>query len=133
MTNKGQRLAMAFDYGIKSIGIATGQELTGMATPLTAIPAQDGVPNWDKLQTLLNEWSPDVLIVGLPLNMDGSEQTITHRAKKFANRLNGRFGIAVETYDERLTTTDAKAQLFEEGGYRNLDKGKMDALSAPLI
>ena len=65
--------------------------------------------------------------------MDGSEQELTVRAKKFANRLHGRFGLPVETHDERLTTVDAKAQLFERGGYRKLKKDAIDSHSAILI
>lgn len=127
------RTIMGFDYGVKSIGVAVGQEVTGTANALTALPAKEGIPNWDQIEKLLKEWQPDLLVVGLPLNMDGTEQEITVRAKKFANRLHGRFGKQVETYDERLTTVDAKQQLFEEGGYRNLQKGKIDAESARLI
>ncbi|WP_198673777.1 Holliday junction resolvase RuvX [Algibacillus agarilyticus] len=135
MTNSkiGERLVIAFDYGVKSIGIATGQELTGTANGLTFIKARDGIPNWDEIEKIFKEWQPDLLVVGLPLNMDGTEQEITKRAKKFANRLHGRFGLPVETNDERLTTVDAKARLFESGGYKNLQKGNVDAMSAKLI
>ncbi|NTS77835.1 Holliday junction resolvase RuvX [Catenovulum sp. SM1970] len=133
MTQPGQRLIMAFDFGAKSIGIATGNEVTASANALCAIKANDGIPNWDELGQILKEWQPQLLVVGLPLNMDGTEQELTLRARKFANRLHGRYGLQVETYDERLTTVDAKAQLFEQGGYRNLQKGKVDALSAEII
>ncbi|MGL4715020.1 MAG: Holliday junction resolvase RuvX, partial [Aeromonas sp.] len=66
-------------------------------------------------------------------NMDGSDQEITVRARKFGNRLHGRFGKPVEFKDERLTTTDARARLFEHGGYRALEKGSVDGVSAQLI
>lgn len=69
----------------------------------------------------------------LPLNMDGTEQPLTQRARKFAGRLHGRFGLQVALQDERLTTTDAKARLFERGGYRALEKGMVDSVSALLI
>jgi putative Holliday junction resolvase len=124
---------MGFDFGTKSIGIATGNSLTGSATPLVAIKAQDGIPNWDQIEVLLKEWQPDRLIIGLPLNMDGTEQELTQRARKFGNRLNGRFGYPIEFQDERLTTTDAKARLFEKGGYKALAKGAVDNASAALI
>jgi len=74
-----------------------------------------------------------VVVVGLPLNMDGTEQEMTQRARKFANRLHGRFRVAVETCDERLTTTDAKSMLFELGGYKKLTKDKVDSVSACVI
>lgn len=124
---------LAFDYGIRNIGVAVGQSVTATATPLKALKANDGIPNWEQLERLLKEWQPDVCVVGLPLNMDGSEQPITVRARKFANRLHGRFGVKVELQDERLTTVSAKELLFAEGGYRNLDKGSIDSASACLI
>jgi putative Holliday junction resolvase len=65
--------------------------------------------------------------------MDGTEQEMTQRARKFANRINGRFGVKIATQDERLTTADAKARLFELGGFKALTKGQIDAVSAVLI
>jgi len=130
MTNQ---TIMAVDYGTGSIGFAIGQQLTGTASPLKAVKAKDGTPNWDEVEKLLKEWLPDLVVVGLPLNMDGTEQPMTARAKKFAKRLHGRFGVQVTTHDERLTTVDAKAHLFERGGYRNLKKGNIDSQSAVVI
>lgn len=129
----GQRTLLGFDFGTRSIGVAIGQEITGSAQPLRALKANDGVPNWDEIQKLLTEWQPDLVIVGLPLNMDGTEEPLTQRARKFANRIHGRFGVVVELQDERLTTTDARARLFERGGYRALEKGMVDGISALLI
>lgn len=129
----GERTLLGFDYGTRSIGVAIGQEITASAQPLCSLKANDGVPNWDEVGKLLTEWQPDCVIVGLPLNMDGSEQPLTQRARKFANRLHGRFGVAIALQDERLTTTDARARLFEQGGFRALDKGRVDAISAVLI
>ncbi len=127
------RTLIAFDFGTKSIGVAIGQEVTGTARPLTAFKAQDGVPDWGKVEKMLNEWQPDLIVVGLPLNMDGTEQPLTARARKFANRLHGRFGKPVELQDERLSTVEARADLFERGGFRALDKGQVDATSAVII
>lgn len=124
---------IAFDYGIKSIGVAVGQKITGTASPLSALKANDGIPNWQTIADVFAEWQPDNLLVGLPLNMDGSEQEITQRARKFANRLHGRFGLTVHTHDERLSTVDAKARLFELGGFKKLTKEKVDSVSACLI
>ncbi|WP_318482122.1 Holliday junction resolvase RuvX [Photobacterium leiognathi] len=128
------RTVLGFDYGTKSIGVAIGQELTGTATPLDAIKANDGVPNWDNIEKLLKEWQPDLVVVGLPLDLEGKElETITPRAKKFANRVHGRFGCQVELHDERLSTVEARAELFERGGYRSLSKGNIDSQSAVVI
>ena len=133
MKEAGNRSLMGFDFGTKSIGVATGQEITGSASPLTSLKANEGIPDWAQIEKLLKEWQPDLLIVGLPLNMDGTEQEMTQRARKFGQRLHGRFGFQVEFKDERLTTTDAKARLFEHGGYRALGKSRVDAVSAQLI
>ena len=125
--------ALAFDFGTKSIGCAIGQSITGTAQALPAFKAQDGIPNWEAIEKCLKEWKPDVVIVGLPLNMDGTEQDLTLRARKFANRLQGRFGFNVHLQDERLTTTQARSEIFERGGFKALKKGKIDGVSACLI
>lgn len=124
---------LGFDFGTKSIGVAVGQQLTGTARALTALKAQDGTPDWKLIEKLLKEWQPDYVVVGLPLNMDGTEQEITARARKFANRLHGRFGVRVELQDERLSTVEARADLFERGGFRALQKGQVDSQSAVII
>ncbi|MCE0489785.1 Holliday junction resolvase RuvX [Pantoea sp. Mb-10] len=124
---------LGFDFGTKSIGVAVGQQLTGTARALAALKAQDGTPDWLLIEKLLNEWQPDYVVVGLPLNMDGTEQPLTARARKFANRLHGRFGVRVELQDERLSTVEARAGLFARGGYRALQKGQVDSQSAVII
>lgn len=124
---------IAFDFGTYSIGCAVGQSITCTAQSLASFKAQDGIPNWEEIAKVLQEWTPDLLIVGLPLNMDGTEQPITQRAKKFANRLNGRFNLPVLLQDERLTTVEAKSEIFARGGYKALKKGKVDSISACLI
>lgn len=124
---------IAFDFGTNSIGCAVGQSITGTAQSLGAFKAQNGIPKWEEIGKLLQEWKPDRLVVGLPLNMDGTEQPLTQRARKFANCLNGRFNLPVELQDERLTTVEAKAEIFSRGGYKALKKGKVDSISACLI
>ncbi|QGM81100.1 Holliday junction resolvase RuvX [Otariodibacter oris] len=124
---------LAFDFGTNSIGCAVGQSITGTAQPLSAFKAKDGIPNWDIIDKILNDWKPNKLIVGLPLNMDGTEQPLTQRAKKFANRLQGRFNLPVELQDERLTTVEARAEIFSRGGFKALKKDKVDSISACLI
>ncbi|MCG9738543.1 Holliday junction resolvase RuvX [Shewanella insulae] len=124
---------LGFDFGTKSIGVAVGQQITGSATPLASLKANDGIPRWEEIEALIKEWKPNLIVVGLPLNMDGTEQEMTQRARKFANRISGRFGVKTATQDERLTTADAKARLFEMGGYKALSKGQVDSMSAVLI
>jgi putative Holliday junction resolvase len=83
---------LGFDFGTKSIGVAVGQRITGRR-PLPALKAQDGKPDWNIIEKLLKEWQPEAVIVGLPLNMDGTEQPLTARARNFANKIHGRFGV----------------------------------------
>lgn len=132
-SHNSTRSVLSFDFGTKSIGIAIGQELTGTATLLSAIKANDGIPDWSKIEKLIQEWQPQLILVGLPLNMDGTEQPFTARARKFAKRLEERFALPVTLQDERLTTTDARSRLFAEGGYRKLTKDRIDSLSAQII
>lgn len=124
---------LSFDFGTKSIGVAIGQRITGTARPLTALKANNGNPDWTQIERLIKEWQPDEVIVGLPLNMDGTEQPLTARARTFANRVHGRFGVAVTLHDERLSTVEARAGLFENGGFRALNKGSVDSASAVVI
>lgn len=124
---------LAFDYGLKSIGVAVGQRLTGTASTLKALKAVDGTPDWSQIEALLKEWQPELVVVGLPLNMDGTEQPFTARVHKFINRLHGRFGVKVQAHDERLTTVESRAELFSQGGFKKLSKDAVDCFSAKLI
>ena len=133
MPSHHAKTVLVFDFGTKSIGVAIGQEVTGTASPLPALRAQNGTPDWSVIARLYEEWQPHLVLVGLPLNMDGTEQPMTEQAKRFANRLAGRFTTPVETWDERLTTADAKSILFELGGFKKLSKEKVDSVSACVI
>jgi|TARA_B110000967_G_scaffold77701_1_gene80343 putative Holliday junction resolvase len=127
------RTFLGFDFGMKNIGVAVGQELTKTANPLTVIKAREGIPNWDQIKTLLDQWSPQLLVVGLPLNMDGSEQEMTAAARRFGNRLNGRFHIPVDWQDERLTTFEALDQLGIRSKMQSNKREDVDRISAQLI
>ena len=124
---------IAFDFGMKSIGVAVGQTITGTASPLAALKAIDGIPNWDSVANVLSEWQPQALVVGLPLNMDGTQQPLTTNVKRFIGRLKHKYNLPVHAHDERLSTVDAKAKLFELGGFKKLSKDKVDSVSACLI
>ena len=131
--DKEIRTVLGFDFGTKSIGVAVGQLVTGTAAPLEALKARDGIPDWDKVTAIFDQWQPDRVVVGKPLNMDGSNQQVTFGAKKFANRLSDKFRMSIDIHDERLTTAEAKEKLFELGGFKKLQKGKIDSVAACLI
>jgi putative Holliday junction resolvase len=132
----GHQTILAFDYGLKQMGVATGQTLTASARGLCILKAHDGIPNWEEVSKLLNEWTPDLVLVGLPLNMDASESELSRLARKFARRLQGRFNANVLMVDERLTSQDAKDLIREEnneGKKGRTDLTKIDHLAAALI
>ncbi len=125
--------ALAFDFGLRSIGVAYGQSLTGTAKPLTPLKAKDGIPNWDTIQQLLKEWRPNILVIGLPLNMDDSESELSRRARKFGNRLHGRFGIDITFMDERLSSFAAKQDAKAQGHKGDYKKQPIDSFAAQMI
>lgn len=127
------RTLFGFDFGTTRIGIAVGQEITATATPLNPIKARDGIPSWDIIAAFVKEWQPDGFVVGLPLNMDGSENEMCQRARKFANRLHGRYNKPSYMMDERLSSYEAKGQVIREGGNRNFKANSVDGLAAQMI
>lgn len=103
-------LALAFDYGTQRIGIAVGQTLTGTASALDPIKARQGIPDWTEVQKIIDTWQPDLLVVGIPYYMDGSESKMSQAARKFARRLSGRFNLPFFEVDERLSTFEARLE-----------------------
>ncbi|WP_049722791.1 Holliday junction resolvase RuvX [Gilvimarinus polysaccharolyticus] len=124
---------LCFDYGTKNIGVAIGQTLTGSARALTQLKARDGIPNWNEIGKLLDEWQPDLVLIGLPLNMDGSDSELCPRARKFANRIHGRFGVQIQMVDERLSSFAAKGEHLAGGGSRHYKNDPVDAIAARII
>lgn len=124
---------LGFDFGVKKIGVAVGQTVTHSASPLTILRAKEGEPPWSDIQKLIQQWRPAALIVGRPLNMDGTTQPLTEMAEHFANELRSRYGLPVHEVDERLSTVEARATVFEEGGYRALKKNPVDGVAAKII
>lgn len=127
-------VVVAFDFGFRRIGIAVGNPFTKGATPLPTVLAQQGEPcEWGQIEKILREWRPAALIVGLPIHLDGSEQYTTRAAKAFAATLQARFQLPVHLVDERLSTVEARAQLFEIGGSKKIRKSAVDSMAACVI
>lgn len=99
---------LCFDYGLKKIGVAIGNTLTGLARPLIILRPVTKVERFAQIETLLQEWQPDALVVGLPLTQDGSEQYASLRCRRFANQLQGRYGLTVHLVDERGSSLEAQ-------------------------
>ena len=125
---------LAFDFGTKSIGVAATQgHESQLTSELPPLKAKEGIPNWQELEQLLNEWSPEKVVVGLPIKMDGGEMEITRRARKFGNRLQGRFNMKVEFMDETLSTKAAKNEADERGHKGHYASDPVDSIAARLI
>ena len=132
-TEVRQGTVLAFDFGEKRIGVATGETLLGSAHPLTVIHAESNDDRFAAIGKLVDEWRPVQLVVGLPTHADGTPHDMTRLATKFAERLQRRFKLPVALADERLTSLDAEARLRETGRNARTAKPLLDAVAAQLI
>lgn len=125
-------VVLGFDFGLRRIGVAVGQTITQSARPLTILNAKQGTPDWHEIKKLILEWGANALIVGLPLNMDGTEQPITERARAFGQQLQAHFQLPIYFVDERLTTVAAREEMHSQlKGAARFDHA--DSVSAKLI
>lgn len=124
---------LCFDFGVKRFGAAIGNDFLKTARELEPIKARDGIPNWDIIDAYVKDWQPNGFVVGLPLNMDGSENEMCLRARKFGKRLKGRFNKPVEMMDERLSSFEAKSHVKERLGETDFGLHSVDGAAACLI
>ena len=124
---------LAFDFGIRRIGVAVGEMLLGQARPLATIDAEANERRFAELTRLITDWQPARLVVGLPLAMDGSDHEMTARAQRFARQLAGRYRLPVELVDERLSSVDAEAGLRAQGMAWRQRKKQLDASAAAIL
>jgi putative Holliday junction resolvase len=124
---------LAFDYGEKRIGVAVGETILKTAHALTTIAAEENEIKFTQIGQLITEWRPSLLVVGLPTHMDGTPHTMTQFAKKFAQRLEGRFNLPVMMMDERLSSAEAAQNLREAGIASSKQKAMIDAVAAQSI
>ena len=111
MTGQRPPTVLAFDYGLRRIGVAVGNVITATAEPLLTLRARDGEPDWNDIGGCVAAWGPGLAVVGVPYNMDGSPGALTERALSFASALAARFGLEVVTVDERLSSREAEDAL----------------------
>ena len=124
---------LAFDFGERRIGVAVGESQLGVAHPLVTIDAEANDVRFAHIEALVNEWHPVLLVVGLPLALDGSEHAMTALARRFALRLQGRYGIETRLVDERLTSVAAAQQARDIGLDVRKARSTIDQLAAKLI
>ena len=115
-----QNSFLAFDFGTKRIGVATGSRFSGRAEPLRSIA---GASPFEAIAALIKEWQPDALVIGVPFHPDGAEHETTQRARRFGRQLHGRFRLQVHEVDERYTSVEAESYGVKD----------VDAASAALI
>jgi putative Holliday junction resolvase len=123
---RSEGTVLAFDFGTRRIGVATGESITRLAHPLTTIEAEANAMRFAEIEKLLAEWRPVLLVVGLPQALDGSAHEMTMRCRRFGNQLSGRFRLPVLFIDERFTSAEAEGILRSSsrstrGGHRTID------------
>lgn len=124
---------LAFDFGSQSIGAAAGSRGSGHATPLSVIRVFRSGPDWDGIDSLVQEWDPDGFVVGLAFNARGEHTVISRRAAKFGHRLGERYNRPVHWVDETLSTEAARRALHESSPERRPRKAQVDNAAAALI
>lgn len=134
--SRAPETVIAFDFGLARIGAAVGQAVTGSAGPAGVIANTAAGPDWRRIEALIGEWRPARLIVGLPLNADGSPSPLSQAASAFAVELARRFPLPVESVDERYTSLEARERLVrqrQEGRGGRIRRTMVDAGAAVLI
>ena len=131
------QLVLAFDFGLRRIGLARGDTLTRSAAPLATVPNTASGPDWPAIDRHLKALGPDVLVVGAPYNDDGSPGKLAAAADAFAQQLGARYGKAVARVDERYSSTEATSLLREQRASgqrrRRVDKGDIDSAAAAVM
>lgn len=103
-----EEVLLAFDFGLKKIGVALGNTLTAQARPLCILTPGTRAQRFAQVRALLDEWRPDRVVVGLPLTLDGEEQPASQQSRRFAHQLEGRFRVRVVLVDERGSSMEAQ-------------------------
>lgn len=124
---------LAFDFGERRIGVAVGEHLIKSANPLITIDSESNEVRFTRITELIQEWQPILLVVGLPLSLDGVETEMTQLCKKFARRLNGRFNLPVALIDERYSSAHASQLLNQTGIKGRAQKTMLDQVAAQTI
>jgi putative Holliday junction resolvase len=131
------RIALAFDYGRRRIGMAAGDTLTASAAPRPAIAAHDGIPDWAAIEREVRALSPHVLIVGVPYNADGTDGTLAQAARDFGSALQARFALPVEHVDEHGSSLEAGLVLKDQRASgqrrRRVQRNDIDSAAAAVI
>ncbi len=123
--SKPQGTVIGFDFGLRRIGVAVGQTITQTASPEAIVTSRDGKPDWEHITRLFEKWQPVAIVVGLPMRLDGTEQALTQPARKFGQRLSGRYQRPVFYIEEQLSSIEAEN--------RGLKKQHIDDHAAQIL
>lgn len=133
MTNANITAVLGIDYGLKRIGIATGQTITGSASPITTLEQINGSPNWSEIEQLITQWKPQALIVGMPYYLDGTENDMTKIVDAFCLELEQRFTLPIFKINEALTSYEAEEMLKINTKIGKHNKHEIDKMAAAII
>ena len=133
MIKNTSRIVFAFDFGLKHMGLAIGQEVTQTANTLYSLKAKNGKPDWNDLDKIVWEWEPKLFVLGNPLNMDGSKSKIKEHSDRFSNLIRKRYKVPVELLDERLTSKEAISRMKLKEIISNKKDVNRHSLSAKII
>ena len=127
---------LGFDYGSKLIGVALGNRITGNVRPLGVATNGERGPDWTRIETWIREWTPDALVVGLPLTRDGEEQKASVAARAFARVLERRYALPLHLADERMSSVEASRRFAArraQGAAKKKHAATIDAIAAEVI
>ena len=131
------KIVLAFDFGLRRIGVACGDTVSRTASALEAVLVNSKGPRWEAIDALMRDWQPDMAVVGLPYNVDGSDSSMTGAARGFAAELTRRYTMEVALVDERYSSLEAESRLksARESGLRRrrVAKADVDAAAACVI
>ena len=129
-------VVIAFDFGLKRTGVAVGNTITGSATPECTLTSKNNQPDWDSISTLFKEWQPTQVVVGMPTELDGSENPLNKKIQRFCNQIEGRYNIKVDQENEQFTSIEAARrlkQLRQSGSNKIINKEEVDKIAASII
>jgi len=129
-------VVIAFDFGLKRTGVAVGNTVIGSATPECTITSKNALPDWDAITELIQEWKPAHIVVGMPTELDGSENPLKKRIDRFCNQIQGRYNIAVDQENEQFSSIEAAQrlkQLRQSGRKQKVGKEEVDKIAASII
>ena len=129
-------VVIAFDFGLKRTGVAVGNTVIGSATPECTLTSNDELPDWEGISKLFKEWQPSQIVVGMPVELDGTENPLKKRIDRFCNQIQGRYNIDVDQENEQFTSIEAAQrlkQLRQSGRKQKVSKDEVDKIAAAII